>query len=168
MGSIPGLGRSSGGGSGNPLQYSCLENPLDRGAWRAIVHGIAKSQIRLSDRAHTRIQAPWRPGSHLTCLPLYAHYSHCAEPSRFPVTVYLVNGQMNKWNYSLWQIALWSCPRSHSLQSLCWFSYHTQNYFLTFHAYKALPNQGLVYWPFSLFPLFALLQSHCLFFIWTS
>ena len=43
VGSIPGLGRSSGGGHGNPLQYSCLENPMDRGAWWAIVHGIAKT-----------------------------------------------------------------------------------------------------------------------------
>ena len=42
MGSIPGLGRSSGVGNGNPLQYSCLENPMDRGAWRATVHGVAK------------------------------------------------------------------------------------------------------------------------------
>ena len=42
--SIPGLGRSPGGEHGNPLQYSCLENPLDRGAWQATVHGVAKSQ----------------------------------------------------------------------------------------------------------------------------
>ena len=42
--SIPGLGRFPGGGHGNPLQYSCLENPMDRGTWPAIVHGIAKSQ----------------------------------------------------------------------------------------------------------------------------
>ena len=40
-GSIPGLGRSPGEGNGNPLQYSCLENPMDRGAWRATVHGVA-------------------------------------------------------------------------------------------------------------------------------
>ena len=46
-GSIPGLGRSSGGGHGNPLQYSRLENPMDVGAWRATVHGVAKSQTRL-------------------------------------------------------------------------------------------------------------------------
>ena len=46
---IPGLGRSPGGGHGNPLQYSCLENPMDRGAWRATVHGVAKSQIWLSN-----------------------------------------------------------------------------------------------------------------------
>ena len=42
MGSVPGLGRSPGGGYGNPVQYSCLENPMDRGAWGATVHSIAK------------------------------------------------------------------------------------------------------------------------------
>ena len=53
LGSIPRLGRSHGRGHGNPLQYSCLENPMDRGAWWATVHGVAKSQIWLSDSAHT-------------------------------------------------------------------------------------------------------------------
>ena len=48
-GSIPELGRSPRGGHGYPLQYSCLENPMDREAWWAIVHGVAKSQTRLSD-----------------------------------------------------------------------------------------------------------------------
>ena len=43
-GSIPGSGRSPGGGNGNPVQHSCLENSMDRGAWRAIVHGVAKNQ----------------------------------------------------------------------------------------------------------------------------
>ena len=47
VGSIPGLGRSPGGGHGNPLQYSCLENPMDRGAWWATVHGVAQSQTRM-------------------------------------------------------------------------------------------------------------------------
>ena len=47
-GLIPGLGRSPGGGQGNPLQYSCLENPMDRGAWEATAHGVTKSQTRLS------------------------------------------------------------------------------------------------------------------------
>ena len=46
-GSIPGSGRSPGGGHGNPLQYSCLENPMDRGTWKATVHGVAKSWTRL-------------------------------------------------------------------------------------------------------------------------
>ena len=44
LGLIPGSGRSPGEGNGNPLQYSCLENPMDRGAWWATVHGFAKSQ----------------------------------------------------------------------------------------------------------------------------
>ena len=44
VGSIPGLGRSPGGGDGYPLQYSCLENPVDRGAWRAAVHGVTESR----------------------------------------------------------------------------------------------------------------------------
>ena len=44
-GSIPGLGRSPGEGNGNPLQYSCLGNPMDRGAWQATVHGVPKSGI---------------------------------------------------------------------------------------------------------------------------
>ena len=44
---IPGQGRSHGGEHGNPLQYSCLENPMDRGAWWATVHGVAKSWTRL-------------------------------------------------------------------------------------------------------------------------
>ena len=49
MGSIPGLGRSTGEGNGNSLQYSSLENPMDRGAWQATVHEVAKSQTRLSN-----------------------------------------------------------------------------------------------------------------------
>ena len=44
LGLIPGSGRSPGEENGYPLQYSCLENPMDRGTWRAIVHGVAKSQ----------------------------------------------------------------------------------------------------------------------------
>ena len=49
MDSIPWSGRSPGEGHGNPLQYSCLENPMDRGAWWATVHRVAKSQTRLSN-----------------------------------------------------------------------------------------------------------------------
>ena len=47
-GLIPGSGRSPGEGNGNPLQYSCPENPMDRGAWWVTVHGVAESQTRLS------------------------------------------------------------------------------------------------------------------------
>ena len=49
LGLIPGLGRSPGGGHGNPLQYSCLENPMDREAWWATVRGVTKNQTWLSD-----------------------------------------------------------------------------------------------------------------------
>ena len=49
VGSIPGSGRSPGEGNDNPLQYSCLGNPKDRGAWRGTVHGVAKSCVQLSD-----------------------------------------------------------------------------------------------------------------------
>ena len=56
LGSIPGSRRSSGEGNGNPLQYSCLENPMDRGAWWAIVHRVTKSQTRLSDFTSKSLQ----------------------------------------------------------------------------------------------------------------
>ena len=49
LGLIPGLGRSPGEGNGNPLQCSCLENPMDRGAWQAIAHGVSKSQTQFTD-----------------------------------------------------------------------------------------------------------------------
>ena len=49
VGLIPGWGRSSEEGNGNPLQYSCLENSMDRRAWQAIVHGVPKSQTQLSN-----------------------------------------------------------------------------------------------------------------------
>ena len=54
-GSIPGSGRSPGGGNGNPLQSSCVGNPMDRGVWGAAVHGVAKSQTQLS--THTQVQS---------------------------------------------------------------------------------------------------------------
>ena len=52
-GSTPASGRCPGGGNGNPLQYSCQKNPMDRGAWQATVHRVRKSQTRLSSQAHS-------------------------------------------------------------------------------------------------------------------
>ena len=59
MGLIPGLGRSPGEGNGYPVQYSCLGNPMDRGAWRAIVHGVAEESelnmiLQLKQKQHHR------------------------------------------------------------------------------------------------------------------
>ena len=59
LGSIRGLGRFLRGGHGNPLQYSCLENSMDRGSWRTTVHGVTKSQTQVSD---TVLQNPGFPG----------------------------------------------------------------------------------------------------------
>ena len=62
-GSFPGLGRSPGEGHGNPLQDSCLANPMDRGAWQASVHRVAKSQTQLSDsltQTHTHTHTDYR------------------------------------------------------------------------------------------------------------
>ena len=55
-GSIPGAGRSPGEGNGNPLQYSCLENPMDREAWQATVHEVTKSQKQLRDFTHFQMR----------------------------------------------------------------------------------------------------------------
>ena len=59
LGWIPGLGRSPGEGNGNPLQYSCLENSMDGGAWWATVHGVTKSQTRLSDFTITIVRGKY-------------------------------------------------------------------------------------------------------------
>ena len=67
LGLIPGLGRSPGEGNGNPLQYSCLENPMDGGAWWATIHGVAKSRTRLTDFTFTFVK-------HLLCIVHYLNY----------------------------------------------------------------------------------------------
>ena len=64
--SIHGLGRSSGEGNGNPLQYSCLENPMDGGAWQTTVHRVLKSQTRLNDFTFFMLLDMFQ------CLPVYS------------------------------------------------------------------------------------------------
>ena len=69
VGFIPGWERSPGGGHGNPLQYSCMENPMDSGAWRATVHGVAQSQTPLKQlSAHTHTHT--RTGQQELCTQL--------------------------------------------------------------------------------------------------
>ena len=74
MGSIPGSGRSPGGGHGNPLQYSCLENPMDRGARRALVHRVTKSRTRPKRLSmHARGYFTLRPARATFLRPSSAH-----------------------------------------------------------------------------------------------
>ena len=89
LGSIPESGRSRGEGNGNPLQYSCLENPMDKGAWRAIVHGVARVRHNLSSKPplDAEAEAPilWPPdGNELAlCIrwPKYWRFSYSITPS---------------------------------------------------------------------------------------
>ena len=74
-GSIPGWVRSPGEGSGSPLQYSCLGNPMDRGAWWATVHGVVKSQTWLSDWAHRQCYCVLST-CQVLCSVLYFRGSH--------------------------------------------------------------------------------------------
>ena len=83
LGSIPGLGRSPGEGNGNPLQYSYLENPTDGGVWWATVHGVAKSQTRLSDHSLTHFPSglviknpPSNAGDNYSSIPGLGTRSH--------------------------------------------------------------------------------------------
>ena len=84
--------RSPGGGLGNPFQYSCLENAVDSRAWWATVHGVAKSQTRLSDRAHRLLvsldfyQVNKGQGSFLHCISL--EFLSFANSSLFPVSCF--------------------------------------------------------------------------------
>ena len=75
LGVIPGSERFPGEGNGNPLQYSCLQNPMDRGAWWATVHGVAKSQTQL-ERLHYHFQRSNGLKVLRVCLDV-----HCTEPS---------------------------------------------------------------------------------------
>ena len=84
MGLIPGSGRSPGRGHGNPLQDSCLENTLDRGAWRATVHRVVKSQTSLK-----------RPSTHTSTYIYKTLTFHLSLIGRFPFTI-LVNGHIPK------------------------------------------------------------------------
>ena len=79
LGLIPGLGRCTGEGNGNPLQYSCLENPMDREAWWATVHGAAKRRTRLSDFTHSLTHDPVTIFLILGGLFLWAFFFSCVS-----------------------------------------------------------------------------------------
>ena len=124
LGSIPGSGRSPGGGHGNPVQYSCLENLMDRGAWKAMIHWITKSWTRLKllsmqhekPQPDSRRRVPYRqcishytkdflalkqrPGSELHMWKLCSIFQTSKSQGRFPRAISkedLVDG-VKEWN----------------------------------------------------------------------
>ena len=82
-GSILGLGRSSGEGNGTPVQYSCLGNPMDRGAWRAEVHGVSTSRTRLSDLTLTLSIQLWHLVVSLQCFNCCGFIIMCFNMIRY-------------------------------------------------------------------------------------
>ena len=106
LGSIPWSGRSPGEGNGIPLQYSCLENPMDGGAWWATVHGVAKSQTRLSDFTFT---------FHFHFLSCHLTRSHLK-----PLNFTCVNpGSLHRIHFVSSALTLPSCRSSSSRTGVC-------------------------------------------------
>ena len=86
-GSTPGWGRSPGEGDGNPLQYSCLENPIDRGAWWATVRGVAESRTRLkqlSTQSISTLKTSARATEPRGLLPAFRKSENCHPPGQEP------------------------------------------------------------------------------------
>ena len=87
LGSIPGLGRSPGEGNGNPIQYSCLENLMDTGAWWATVHGVAKSRTGLRDFTFTFFQCIYMESRKMVLMSLFAGQELETQTDRLTDTV---------------------------------------------------------------------------------
>ena len=104
----PWMGRSPGEGNGNPLQYSCLENSMDRAAWWATVHGVSKSQTRLSTHAHARGCARTRAHTHThthiklgrnrNCIMTWVIWSHTLVVIWFEFAYNIANSLTCSWN----------------------------------------------------------------------
>ena len=87
LSSIPGLGRSPGEGNGNALQYSCLENPIEREAWQATVHGVTK-EMDTTEHAHT--------GTHTNASNIYRHTSKTLQ---VPFQTTVINNKASHTNF---------------------------------------------------------------------
>ena len=115
LGLIPGWGRSPGEGNGNPLQYSCLENPMDGEAWWAIVHGVTKSRTRLSDLTLTISSAQFSHSVVSDSLWPY-ELQHARPPCPSPTTgVHSNSCPLSQWRHptiSSSVISFSSCPQS--------------------------------------------------------
>ena len=94
LGFIPGSGRSPGEGDDNPLQYSCLENSMDRGAWQSAVHGVAKSQTWLSNNTHPEYIFPcyFLPLSYPLLPPC------CVHKSVLGVWIFRLSPKLSGWS----------------------------------------------------------------------
>ena len=134
--STPGSGSFPGGGNGNPLQYSCLENPMDRGAWRATVHGVAKSRTWLKDWAHIHLP----PEQQIFCKEVLLfilpeqHMRHLqpCPPSPLPAHLRVGRTLPVQHRHLSWVLSSISAPQAHQavpphpptrpdLQSAFWF-----------------------------------------------
>ena len=107
LGLIAGPGRSPGGGNGNPLLYSCLENPMDRGAWQATVHGVTKSQTWLSTHAWHLSLDKWIMDLiyFKWCIHSYHLFSLTLWPTLFLIYQLLGYSQSECWQASQrWEI----------------------------------------------------------------
>ena len=95
-GSIPGSERSPGGGHGNPLQYSCLENPMDRGAWQATIHEVAKSQIQVKQLPSWSNPCGLTEPSHSKVSAKKNHQGNILIVSATPLPQWCVLAQINR------------------------------------------------------------------------
>ena len=117
-------GRSPGGGHGNRLQYSCLENPMDRGAWWATVHGVTKSQTRLKRLSTQHVLCVLLNALYINLIPTtalwkryYYHYYYYYSPvteikplRHFSIVTSLVSDKVGAWAQDTWLQSLHSAP----------------------------------------------------------
>ena len=135
MGSVPGWGRSPRGGNGNPVHYFCLENSMDRGAWRAIVHGVTKNRTWLSDWARTHTHTHTHMYRH-KWIYIYALYVYIY----IYVYIYMhVRVQLLQW------CLLFATPRTIACQASLSMGFPQQKYWigLPFPPPRDLPNPGI-------------------------
>ena len=131
LGSIPGLGRSAGEGNGNPLQYSCLENPMDRGAWQAAVHGVARIGCDLATKPppprqwwrggrdrQRAVQGSWQRSSWEGVSGIWRSLAWCLVPRKFKK--YLWNLTEDNLYQTIYSTIKWNFNPRDDRTSLSW------------------------------------------------
>ena len=104
---IPGLGRSPGGGNGNPLQYSCLENSMDRGSWLATVHEVTKSWMQLGDWHFLILGSIFLQWPHLSSFSLVPYAWLYLSPSLFFLSHFLQQILIFEWIFFCQRSSKW-------------------------------------------------------------